>query len=227
MNYQTINLVGIEIEGMWNTMPPCGEIVYDGSVRFDGRKGVRTAGIGDPIDYDGPLIGEVVSPPRPPGELRSWVADNYPDKVNNTCGLHVHYSMPIIKYQSMMDSYFYEYFRERMEEWGRNVGACDDFWDRLRGNVLHCRDEFVPDKQIHGAYNRDIRRTAWNFCAFKAHGTAECRVLPAFPSAEDSVEAITYLHNIVESFITNQKPPEPIKVNIGYPAKGSVQTKTF
>jgi len=183
-----IDLVGIEIEGSWDEDPPCGEIVHDGSVyvndvnsRCETHPGPATNG-----------IGEVVSPPMEVDEVATWVHQNYPDEVNETCGLHIHISMDHKRYQHLMDSQWYEHFKQAMRTWGGNNRdrLPKTFFDRFEGETdwarRYCRDLFEPDKQIRRGGGPG-RYTQWNYQAFRAHGTVECRFLPAFGVSPDAV----------------------------------------
>jgi hypothetical protein len=201
-DFDQINLIGVEIEGRWNEMPPVGELDYDGSVEFDGRTGMGS--LGDTIDPEGPLIGEAVSDPLSPGQAIAWLDDNYPAEVNRSCGLHVHISLPPPNYQLLMDRPFYDFFRDRMEAWGEENPVPDAFWDRMNGHNSTCRHEWMPDSQIHGGHN--TRYTIWNFQAYRSHGTAECRVLPAFEMVPAAQDAVMEVCEIVCDYLADTDP---------------------
>lgn len=221
-DYDNINLVGAELEGRWDEMPPVGELDYDGSVKFEVTQRVEIAPdeferrtrrrtgdgrLGESINPDGPLIGEAVSDPLRPEPLLDWVDNNYPDHVNRTCGLHVHVSVHPTHYQWLMDEDFYEYSMERLRRFGDQNPVPDRYFNRLRGNNDTCLDNWDPDRQIMGGH--DTRYRIWNFHAFRAHGTIECRVFPCYEEPKLTKDSILLVCDILCSFIDLYEP-EPV-----------------
>ena len=110
-----LRLVGIELEGGWDTPPP--GYVRDGSVKFAQERPVRASfedmvmelrrdtqrrvvaparrAVEAPVAVQMPVPavkGEVVSNPLTVDQIEGWVRSVYPKYVNETCGLHVHMS---------------------------------------------------------------------------------------------------------------------------------------
>jgi hypothetical protein len=228
-NYEAINLIGVEIEGRWDSIPeraipeskapfdPDREerdrqnLMYDGSVVFDGQQG--RGNLNNPIDRAGPLIGEAISEPMRPRPAVDWLRQVYPDEVNETCGLHVHFSFPHPYFQWLMDEEFWEYFLEEAEKWGENNPVPDRYFTRLNGNHYTeagddrngtCQRRWHPDEQMHGGH--DTRYSHWNFHAFRSHGTVECRVPPAFDDADLACDFVLFLCDMVCSYIESHNP---------------------
>lgn len=233
MSYDQINLMGLEIEGYWQSMPPVGALDYDGSVEFpvgeppdypivpDAPPRTGSGVLGETIDTDGPLIGEAVSEPLPPNQAVAWLEDNYPYTVNSTCGLHIHFSFPAPNYQLLMDDGFYDLFMEQLWGWGEDNPVPDQFWNRINGHNTTCRDEWDPDRQIQSGH--DARYTIWNFQAFRSHGTAECRVLPAFEDVELAQEAVLFVTDTVCEYLRGREP-EPVTFSVN-PERSTPTTK--
>ncbi len=196
MKLDYINKIGVEIEGGWAESPAI-EVKHDGSVKFPGVRGVN-------------YVGEIVSTPYKNIEsLRKWVVENYPSFINNTCGLHVHYSFNNrFHYSALMEETFKEFFLVEMNSWGKSNNVEEsEFWDRLNGKNIYCTHKnWNPEKQasLLRKYEDNIRRCTWNFC-YSLHGTAECRVLPTFQQKETAWNAIIKLTEIVETWIHQYK----------------------
>lgn len=189
--------VGIELEGGWykDRIPTLGtDIVRDGSV---------TAG--DTLIYK---RGEVNSRPYVNiGSLREWFINTYPDVVNGSCGLHIHFSFKTITaYSYLLDSRFKDYFYGRLKQWGDKF--CKEypfFWARVNGENRYCTPEWNYENQldeISKNYNSSTRYGAWNFC-FNLHRTAECRVLPMWDANEKETawNGVLNIVDIVQSWI--------------------------
>jgi len=166
-----IRLVGIELEGLWTKIPLGGEANFhnDGSVKFP------------PIVVDGkPIsarVGEIVSWPIEPAAIGKWVRHNYPQAVNETCGLHIHMSFWQVRhYHRLMVQDYQDTMIEYLKRWAKEEGtfpeertcmnclfiksplcmACrgtgnipgHHIWNRLAGKEKYCHFKFWPDAQV-------------------------------------------------------------------------------
>lgn len=186
-----INKMGVELEGAWYNAEPL-HLTMDGSVRVRG-------------DYS----GESVSPPFASwSDLVQYVRENYPEEMDGSCGLHVHFSFNRISdYSRMMDKAFQPFFRAELKRWGeRREIKTRNFWHRLNGENQFCRPDWLADAQARFKNKRDTngqRYCQWNFC-YGAHKTAECRVLPMFHRVEDSIAAIGAVRRTVGLWLSSQ-----------------------
>lgn len=172
---------GVELEGGWRTQPPGMQHLHgDGSVRVSA-----------------PIVGEIASPPfRTWGGLINFIDDNYPHVVNNTCGLHTHWAIHPHHYPRLMELEFIRFFMAYIGRWAKSrlaKGSDDElkFWARCRGENQYCLPNHADDamKQVLAPNRVNERYRAWNF-SYRIHGTAECRLLPAFATTETAVDAI-------------------------------------
>lgn len=226
IEFDEILKIGVEVEGRWNQLPSRGipqdeapidedgnrqrrGLMYDGSVEFNGEGG--WGNLGHPIDTEGPLIGEAVSDPLRPRQAMEWLRESYPDRVNESCGLHVHMSFPPPYLQWLMDKEFWDYYLREIRAWAEANPVPDHFFDRLQGNNPTCRKRWHPDEQVHGGH--DTRYSQWNFHAFRSHGTTECRVFPAFEDVELSVSAVEFVCTLVCKYI-RQYEPDPVTIDV-------------
>lgn len=107
-----IRLVGIELEGAWKKLPTGGENTFhgDGSVKFPASPPMR--------------VGEIVSLPMVPAAIPKWVKTNYPDKVNETCGLHIHMSFWTARhYHRLMTQDYQDTLVEYLTRWAKAEGT--------------------------------------------------------------------------------------------------------
>jgi len=217
-----ITAIGIELEGGWTSVPPGpvfqdpndsnnrGEIIKrDGSVRLEGS------------DL---LVGEVVSAPLTSVELAvAWMRANYPQAGNNTCGFHIHISLPSLHYSRLMNEDFNNKFLSAMEEfWARNRTApgFDLFRSRLDGQNRYCQKIFRPEEQLwrtehYGDHARVPRYSQLNYC-WGRHGTMECRLFPYFPRISNAVGALECFTGCVNEFLATAKPDRPLKFDVTY-----------
>jgi len=195
MTFKFIDKVGIEIEGGWNVVPPCGPVGSDGSVQVSA-----------------PFVGEIRSRPLARYEtVMDYVRNNWPTATNRTCGFHVHVSLKNeFAYSLLMDKRFYDFFIARITAWATAQPIRNqNFWDRLNGLNTYCQKRFSPDIQAERTYKDGIRYAHLNFC-FLQHGTLECRLFPTFKQADTAVKAVTEFLSIVEEWLENA--PESIEV---------------
>lgn len=204
-----INKIGVELEGGW-LKPPDG-VYPDGSVRVFSQ-GCDRANCGlqfcvrctgrRPNSY---VDGEVCSPPLTLKQIKLWIEDHIPERVNSTCGTHVHISLKNTQfYSKLMERPFFDYFNKWMKDWGKLMKYPEDhpFWIRLSGSNGYCRAEFNPNAQIDLREKSNIRRTQLNFC-WSFHGTIECRLFHGFTDPEEAFSAVKSYVDCVESYLNS------------------------
>lgn len=213
-----ISKIGLELEGAWVKKPPAltndRRLAYDGSIEFL-------------YDIEGDYkVGELRSEPMDEKYLYPWLSRNLPDKVNTTCGLHVHMSLPAKYYSSLMVKRFYNDLGQFLDHWGSefHIPSSHPFWKRLwdKDEESFCRDKFInPDMQ---AYNKrhiftrerdDTRYTRINYC-YGQHSTVEFRMLPAWDKSQriTAISAVTELVNFVRSWLSHN-PEESWTYGVG------------
>jgi hypothetical protein len=192
MNFTSIDRVGIELEGGWNTRPANAAFHYDGSV--SGALGSAS-------------IGEMVSAPMSTwDEVAAWITAAYPETHDRSCGYHIHVSFKSRRaYARLMDRKFFDYFTTRMEGWGRrmHLPATHLFWSRLAGLNRYCQKNYAPDTQVAMRTKGPARYAQLNYC-FQLHGTIECRLAPVFKQARVAVAFALELLSTYEDFLAQR-----------------------
>lgn len=192
-----IDRVGVELEGAWEDCPE--ELGHDGSVNVD------CSGSDQYLEQ-----GELASPPLGFLQAQKWIRDSYPDKANETCGMHVHFSLKHNSdYARLMDKKFHEFFVAWMTKFGERYPIKNrHYWERLKGNNRFCRKEHKPYRQMFRREKGDHRYTQLNYC-HSMHGTIECRLFPVFKEREIAVSAFKSLITCVETYLYTT--PDPSK----------------
>lgn len=190
--------VGIEIEGFW----------------YDRREAQRRAsGLGMLGYHDGScrepsddVAGwEFQTVPGSLGQALNQLHALYPDKTNNSCGMHVHVSWSDPTDVTLFATQaFFDYFKTRWTAWGTANRIADgtSFWRRLSGNNNFCRvnsSHDISDREI----TRMDRYHQLNFSSWGEHKTIECRLLPMFYNESLAISAVQELVSIYEDFIAN------------------------
>lgn len=201
-----ISSIGLELEGGWDGANV--HLKRDGSVVFS-----------SPMPT---YVGEVASPPIATStEATSWLRNNYPQHVNNTCGFHVHVCLPPLHYSRLMDENFNNKFLGDMELfWSKYRGqpGFELFRYRLEGQNRYCQKVFRPEQQLwqtaaYGDLGSTPRYSQLNYC-FGRHGTLECRLFPCFPSVEHSIEGMLAFVGSINSFLSTCKADRPIQFSV-------------
>lgn len=197
-----VGLAGVEIEGGW-LVPPNG-IYNDGSVSIS---------VTPQCPHEGyeecncrPAKGEIHSEPVSQEALERWVDNNYPDKMDSTCGIHVHISTNgnHLSYGKLMSKKFWNYYLKRYNEWGiaNNINEGSRFWNRLDGNCFYAKRRFNPLRQYRARYREQSRYSFLNYC-YSMHGTLESRLLPTFNEPRIAKSAIIEFIDIVNSYLAD------------------------
>ena len=205
-----VKLIGVELEGGWLTMPPDRKlIINDGSV-FQRGQMLPLLPAGKKLA----AMGEMPSPPMEPAEAFEWIEENYPQVVDNTCGLHVHMSFTRAgHYQQLMIPEFQATILTETEKWAKqeNIDPAHTLWPRLQGRSQYCKHDFWPDLQAQ-AHEKDFdkrrkghRYTVLNYC-YGRHKTLECRLLPMFATPEQAVRAVKNLLRVTNASLAATRP---------------------
>lgn len=193
--------VGVELEGVWTTVPKGARITKDTSV-----KGFSPTLLNRIADTGVGGIGEISSPPIMPAMIGSWVKSHYPQHINDSCGLHIHMSFAsCARYSTLMDIRYHDTLVHYLTKWAQDEGfpKGHPIYDRLNGDSIYCQKKFWPDKQvlqrekIYDKQKEGHRYTILNYC-HGLLGTMEVRVLPMMATPEQAARA---LHHILD--ITN------------------------
>lgn len=198
-SFSRIKLVGVELEGGWQTAPAdLSRMIGDGSIQLQRGGNILH-------------VGEIPSPPlASPPELFTWMTANYPQYTNSSCGMHVHVSFKSQNsYLRIMDKAFFDHMIEKLYAWGRETGIQDtNFFDRLEGKNTYCKKEYNPMGQVKYTQKGPHRYSILNYCHGR-YGTAELRVLPLFKTLDEAQKAITAYFTIVEDWL--KRPPVSLK----------------
>src|SRR3990167_7111359 len=101
-----IKLVGIELEGGWDTLPRGIQPTQDTSVHVTAAH-----------------RGELPSPPMPLHMIEGWVKKYYPQVVDASCGMHIHMSFDTaLTYQRLMTPTYSTTILAAMREWATKAG---------------------------------------------------------------------------------------------------------
>jgi hypothetical protein len=220
--------MGVELEGGWDAESrsiicarvPGSKVQHDGSVKIRGA-----------LD-----LGEVTT--KPHTTLDAVCADIevlHPEKVNNTCGYHIHTSHSAIDYSALCSRDFWDYFRARWKAWGLkmvNEFSNDErmrFWERYEGRNpgerQYCKAEFDPVNQLIQDDHRDKRYTQLNFAAWHKYKTLEIRMLPMFANKAITLAATREWSDILDTFLSEYSFP-PIEINAEFGLVDDVMTET-
>jgi hypothetical protein len=197
----TVKKIGVELEGGFTRhrrdRSPIGGGDWhgDGSVYMDGHS---------------LWCGEAVSPPiKNWTKLASWVKNNYPNRVNRTCGTHMHVSFKgSYGYSALVgqDSGILDRLEEVLRAWAKDAKLRQSerkwLFNRLDGNNTYCKKIWDPDRALQGRYDR----YSWlNAEAWRKHGTIEIRILPAFWSPGRMLESMAIVLDWMDKEIKEWK----------------------
>ncbi len=197
--------IGLELEGAWKVFPPgIQELQIDTSVFKSGGGQVPPAG------YSVSQLGELALGPMQPAYLVKALKINYPTKVNETCGLHVHMSLETVyQYALLMDSPAYqETVIAQFAKWGQeeNLPPTHPLWGRLEGKSAYCQKKFWPQEQIQATRKdhdreREGHRYTMIHYAWGRFKTVECRILPMMETVEQATRAVKRLLDVTNAYL--------------------------
>lgn len=191
-----VYLVGVELEGGWITLPTGVQALeHDGSV-FNGRvpAGVK-------------YIGELPIGPVIPAAISELLKNNHPQKVNATCGMHIHMSFDTLwYYHLLMVPEYQKTILHYLTKWAQEKKFKDShhIWGRLLGKSPYCQDKFWPDAQAsnkrkgHDQNVHGHRYTHVHYCGRPGMNTIEIRTLPMMDTLKLATSAV---HHVIA--ITN------------------------
>jgi hypothetical protein len=184
-----IDRVGVELEGGWNDAQDF-EIFGDGSVNVTAN-----------------YVGEAHTYPRPYSlndestidAFNRQFENMYPDRVDNTCGMHVHVSFKSIgAYNAFVCNEFADWVIAGLKAWGANTTS-SNLKRRLAGENSFAETTYDAQTALRQCLTRNKhdapRYTAVNYC-YNTHGTMEVRVLPMFKDkavGQAAVKALIHL----------------------------------
>lgn len=189
-----VALVGVELEGGWVTLPPGTlQLEHDGSV-FNGR---LPAGV--------KYIGELPIGPAIPAAIGELIRINHPQKVNATCGMHVHMSFDTLRYfQLLMVPEYQKTILHYLTLWAKDkLKDTHHIWPRLRGESRFCQDQFWPDAQAatkrkgHDQNTPGHRYTHVHYCG--RQNTVEIRTLPMMDTVKTAQSAVQQVIDITNA----------------------------
>ena len=207
--------VGVELEGGWIYGKAVSKVVHDGSVKFS------------KIIYDQPnpphAVGEIPSPKLTTEQVDDWIKKNYPQHVNETCGLHVHMSFKYpLNYMRLMTPDYTVVLVKSLAEWceEHKLPADHPQWKRLKNpRHDHCAHIYLGDSQVRLTkknYNSrggpESRYTFVNYCYSMGdtpRKTVECRGLSMFETADMSCDAVHAVLNTTNAFLAKVREKEP------------------
>lgn len=205
--------IGIELEGGWTSLPAgTNDLIHDGSVSI-------------PRDITCPNLrtGELANGPMTMTEWQAWMRSHYPQKVNETCGMHVHLSpRNALVYSRLMDPRYPGTVVAYINNWAKAEGLPKDhpIWARLKGKSIYCQHLYMADDQIrntqkdHSRERVGHRYTVINYCHGR-WGTVECRLLPMLDSVEQATRLVQEYVDITNAFLRVTRKKEPrLEVNI-------------
>lgn len=229
--------VGVELEGGWTKLPDgVSNVDHDGSVQFED---VIIKANTQAWDRAGSQFlffkGELPSPPLlPEGKdiltLEKWLKSHYPDKINHTCGMHVHMSFRnAFQYMTLMQESYMWTIIEFVSKWAHGKKEFDKkdhpIWPRLQGKSEYCQHVFHADDQAQKQrkefdhFAKGHRYTVINF-PFTRQGTIECRLLPMMPTVDLAIEAVREIMKITSAFLLKKAQEDGSMLDGKLAAKG-------
>lgn len=192
-----IAAIGIELEGGWTRQPAPYRIIRDGSVK----------------NLVGPHIGELPSPPlailKSFDEAEAWIRKCYPPQVNDTCGMHMHFSFDtLLNYMRVMPSEFSATVVREAARWAEeeNLPRTHPIWNRLDGRSEYCQlIHSVEDQILNTGKDYDKNRVGHRYTAVNYNygrtGTVEIRLMPMMANVDLALSAIKRMLAVVNSFL--------------------------
>lgn len=206
--FKYIDKIGVELEGGWTYRPD--DLGVDISVKI----------LPEEFECDHPChcyvcmpdgnecgvvhTGEVRSRPYKSWHILKWMDENYPEYVNDTCGMHIHISLKSKKsYILLMEPKFYATFLREVERFAEaNIPKDHYFWKRFAGAEKYCQRKFSPNQQIGDKRKVESRRTHLNYC-YALHGTLENRLFPMFGEFALAAKCLKWYSKFVETYLEN------------------------
>ncbi|HVI39909.1 MAG TPA: hypothetical protein VM577_04545 [Anaerovoracaceae bacterium] len=196
--------VGVELEGGWIKPPADMVLEHDGSVFRDQTTGLVVPPVGVT------KLGELPLGPYQPAAIPKAMRKYYPQKVDKTCGMHVHMSFEsLLHYGRLMVPEYQETIVEYLGRWAQKEGfpKTHHIWQRLEGKSPYCQKKFWPDLQIdmkrkggneyYDQQRPGHRYTIVHYCG--RQNTIEVRVLPMMENVDQAIRAIKQVFDITNA----------------------------
>lgn len=196
-----IALIGVELEGGWDILPKGlrrEDFVRDGSLDPFQRKFPTT------------FVSELPSPPLEHDAMVEWMRANWPQQMDETCGMHVHLSFKTaLAYSKVVREEYPGTILKYLYQWAEQekIDKSNPIWARLDGKSPYCQHQFFGDDQIRNTrkdfdkVRRGHRYTVINYCWGRNMPTAECRLLPMFSDVEVGIRAMQQVVEITNKFL--------------------------
>lgn len=191
--------IGIELEGGWTKLPAgIRQLQHDGSVVIDQE-------LGEPRL----TLGELANGPMTMTEWQAWVKMAYPQRVNDTCGMHVHFTpSTALAYSRLMCPEYPGTVVASIRQYCEQQKFKKDhpIWPRLSGKSRFCQHLYMADDQVrnaqkdHDQHRQGHRYTVINYCHART-GTIECRLLPMMETADQAIRLIQEFLDITNAFL--------------------------
>lgn len=147
--------------------------------------------------------GEAVSNPGDVRFVNMFLRENYPDEVNDTCGMHVHLSFTnYFDYMTLCDEKFHDSVLRSLKIFMTKHNLQDTELPNRMAGVYYAQRQYNGLSQQLDPYGSD-RYTTVNYSSFKKHNTIELRVLPMFDNIEDGIKAIRWYYRFVQRYLQN------------------------
>lgn len=222
-----IDLVGIELEGGWETMPelcvlarerrPCEDPQCErcmphraGDPNRGGNNWTRYKSGHVPdaayhadgsVSFNRPglsLTGEIVSAPLKVRQVKAWGKRWWPEAINKSCGLHVHMSFLVpVAHVAGLIADHGEWFDQTFRERMAVVGHRLGLGGNFRDRLEGQNTYCLPGI----ACNSSDRYRQVNLASAWKHKTVECRLLPAIKDAETGVKAILAVVGTIDRMV--------------------------
>ncbi len=200
-----INAIGVELEGGWKGATP----LPSGRYSYAGYKLITDISVNGMNDMD--WGGEINSPKLySEGGLKDFLSKAYPQRVNSSCGMHVHVSFNKHSYYlSLMRSSFHSAMMRRLKLLLKNIEDPEDqsrLQQRVYGKQRFCGGQYSNLNTIK-QYNSTggQKYSMINYCQ-KKFDTIEFRGLCMFNKWETSLFAIQDLLVFISRYLQNTKP---------------------
>lgn len=200
--------IGIELEGGWTKLPAgVRQLQHDGSVVIQQQ-------LGEPRLQ----LGELANGPMTMEEWKGWLKSSYPQRVNDTCGMHVHFTpTTALGYSRLMCPEYPGTVVAYVKKWAEatRLSKQHPLWPRLAGQSRFCQHIYSADDQVrnaskdHDQHRKGHRYTVINYCHART-GTIECRLLPMMDTADQAIQLIQEFVDITNAFLRATRKKEPI-----------------
>jgi hypothetical protein len=201
LNFPSINGIGVELEGAWNTTPthPFGE--WHGDVSVKTFKG---------FTYTGEYVSKplLLSDRKWKTKLEDFLKSCWPLETNKSMGMHTHVSFhKESSYACLAEKDFEAYFMKwfNPSSLGQSIELPSWYDDRYKGDLCsHTQPTFQPYQQILQKYKSPVRYCHLNYC-WKIRNTIECRLFPMCEEYQDGMGLIYNLLCCIQTYLFNNR----------------------